>query len=263
MTKTTIISGCLVNNPMVQNDGTVYLQVSNKCLETLPIWVMTKGNAAENARKLSAGEPVTIKGSPVTRKFNDANGSYGYIDIQNAILYGGIVASEGTSDLNVAMLVGRLAQDPEVRYSANGKCIASFALAVQRDRNEVDFFKITAFDRAAENIGNHLTKGRRILVEGKLQSRGWDGTDGKKRFEHSYVLNTFTFLDFANQANQTNASTSPSQQSPQPNQGSQQRAQTPQGGQPPMQISPAGMPGGAMMQSGSFGGPIPEEDIPF
>lgn len=260
MTKTTIISGCLVNNPMVQNDGSVYFQVSNKCLESLPIRVMTKGKAAEHAKMLSAGEPVTVKGNPVTRKFNDNNGSYGYVDIQNAILYGGIIPSEGTSDLNVAMLVGRLAQDPEVRYSANGKCIATFSLAVQRDRNEADFFKVTAFDRAAENIGNHLTKGRRVLVEAKLQSRAWDGNDGKKRYEHSYVLNTFTFLDFANQTN----STTSTQPSPQPNQGSQQRSQAAPSGHPPTaQNSTAGMPGGAMMQSGTFGGPILEEDIPF
>jgi single-strand DNA-binding protein len=93
--------------------------------------------------------------------------------------------------MNQVVLVGRLAQDPEVRYTKTGKAVASFTVAVnrnsfstQRDPNEkdpADFIPIVAWDKLAEMCGNNLAKGTRVLVQGRLQVRSYETQDGQKR----------------------------------------------------------------------------------
>lgn len=135
--------------------------------------------------------------------------------------------------MNKVILVGRLAQDPEVRYTANGKAVTTFSLAVGRrvgqGQESTDFIPIVAWEKLAEIIGNNLTKGRRILVEGRLQIRSYEAQDGQKRRVAEVIAQNIEFLDSKQQQGQRE------EQAPPPND-----------------------------QDGfGFGPSIPEEDIPF
>ena len=80
-------------------------------------------------------------------------------------------------------LLGRLAQEPEIRYTQSGIPVASFDLAVQvpsKDKNTPpDYIPITCWDKQAEFVGRYLTKGRQIIVEGRISTRKYTGSDGK------------------------------------------------------------------------------------
>ena len=101
--------------------------------------------------------------------------------------------------MNKVILVGRLAQDPEVRYTQTGKAVASFNLAVNRyvsqGQQQTDFIPIVAWERLAEICGNNLTKGQRILVEGRLQIRSYETADGQKRRVAEVVALSIEFLE--------------------------------------------------------------------
>lgn len=104
--------------------------------------------------------------------------------------------------MNKVILAGRLARDPEVRYTQSGKAVASFALAVNRrfSRNggdgqqTADFIPIVAWEKLAEICGNNLTKGSQILVEGRLQIRSYETQDGQKRRVSEVVAQSIEFL---------------------------------------------------------------------
>jgi single-strand DNA-binding protein len=76
-----------------------------------------------------------------------------------------------------------LTQDPELKYTANGKATARFSLAVDRatTAKETDFFNITAWERLAETCGRYLAKGKLVVIEGRLQNREYTGNDGQQR----------------------------------------------------------------------------------
>ena len=101
--------------------------------------------------------------------------------------------------MNKVILVGRLAQDPEVRYTATGKAVATFSLAVSRrvgqGQESTDFIPIVSWEKLAEICGNNLTKGRRILVEGRLQIRSYEAQDGQKRRVAEVIAQNIEFLD--------------------------------------------------------------------
>lgn len=107
--------------------------------------------------------------------------------------------------MNKVILVGRLAQDPEVRYTQGGKAVASFSLAVSRfiaqgQKPTADFVPIVAWEKLAEICGNNLTKGRRILVEGRLQIRSYEANDGQRRRVAEVVAQNIEFMDSRNNA---------------------------------------------------------------
>ncbi len=86
--------------------------------------------------------------------------------------------------MNKIFISGNLTRDPEVRYTQNGKAVAKMGIAVKRiysKENEVDFFNMTAWEKIAEFCGKYLTKGSRVLVEGRLQTYSYEGKDGVKR----------------------------------------------------------------------------------
>ena len=89
--------------------------------------------------------------------------------------------------MNKVILSGNLARDPEVRYTQSGKAVATFAIAVSRwkrpgeNQPTADFFNVVAWDKKAEFCSKYLTKGSRILLEGRLQSRSYEAQDGSKR----------------------------------------------------------------------------------
>ena len=101
------------------------------------------------------------------------------------------------SMLNCSILIGRLAQDPELRYTSNGTPVCNFSLAVERNfskENKTDFIKIVAWRKQAENCGEYLKKGRLVAVRGSLQIR--ENESKGRTFENTEVVaNEVVFLD--------------------------------------------------------------------
>ena len=104
--------------------------------------------------------------------------------------------------LNKVMLIGNLGTDPEMRYTANGSAVTTFRLAVSRSfggegerKEETEWFTVVTWNKLAELLGQHLQKGRKVFVEGRLASRSWDGPDGQKRYSTEVVANQVLFLD--------------------------------------------------------------------
>lgn len=100
--------------------------------------------------------------------------------------------------MNDIKLSGRLAKDPIVIYTANQKIVTQFTLAVNRfsnnGKNEADFFPIVFWGKQAELIGNTLKKGSKILVEGRLRVRNYDGKDCKKHWVTEVVGRHFEYM---------------------------------------------------------------------
>lgn len=102
---------------------------------------------------------------------------------------------------NRVILLGNLTRDPEMRYTPNGTAVCTFGLAVnQRSgtgdnaKDEVLFVDITTFGRQAETSAEYLSKGRAVLIEGRLQYRTWEAQDGGKRSKHEVVAERVQFL---------------------------------------------------------------------
>ena len=102
--------------------------------------------------------------------------------------------------MNKVILVGRLAQDPDVRYTQGGKAVASFNLAVNRfgggsaQKESADFIPIVVWEKLAEICGNNISKGSKILVEGRLQIRSYEAQDGQKKRITEVVAQSVEFL---------------------------------------------------------------------
>jgi single-strand DNA-binding protein len=107
--------------------------------------------------------------------------------------------------LNKVMLIGNVGKDPEMRYTANGKAVTTFSVAVNRNfqspegerREETDWFDIVTWDKLAELCSQFLQKGRQTYVEGRLHTRSWEGQDGQKRYRTEVVAQTVLFLGAA------------------------------------------------------------------
>jgi len=100
--------------------------------------------------------------------------------------------------INQVILLGRLTRDPEQRTTASGKTVVNFSLAVDRlgQDDATDFFDITAWEKLGELIMQYLSKGRRVLVQGRLRQDSWEDKDtGKKRSRVEVTATDVTFLD--------------------------------------------------------------------
>ena len=100
--------------------------------------------------------------------------------------------------LNRVALVGRLTRDPELRRTGNGTAVTSFTLAVDRnfstrDGQEADFINCVAWRQTGEFIARYFQKGSMIAVVGSIQSRSWDGNDGKKQYATEVVVDEAYF----------------------------------------------------------------------
>jgi len=92
-------------------------------------------------------------------------------------------------DINRVILIGNLVRDVDLRYSQNGTAIANFTLAVNDgygDKKTVDFIRVTAWKKTAENVANYCGKGSKVAVEGRLKQQNWEDKDGNRR-EKVYV----------------------------------------------------------------------------
>lgn len=104
---------------------------------------------------------------------------------------------------NQAIVVGNMARDPELRTTQNGRSVTSFAVATNRtwqDQNgetqeQADFHNVVAWGKLAELADQYLSKGRRVMVIGRLQTRSWEGDDGKKNYRTEIVANELNFMD--------------------------------------------------------------------
>ena len=105
------------------------------------------------------------------------------------------------AELNKVLMIGRLTQDPELRYTPGGMAVADFRLAVnhtyrtkEEKREETCFVDINVLGRSAEVVKEYLSKGREIFIEGRLQLSTWEGQDGQKKSKYRVVADRFQFL---------------------------------------------------------------------
>ena len=103
--------------------------------------------------------------------------------------------------MNKVSLIGRLTRDPELRYTSSNLPVATFSLAVNRNftnqsgEREADFINIVVWRKQAENVKNYLTQGSQVAIDGRLQTRTYDGEDGKKRYITEVIADNVQFLD--------------------------------------------------------------------
>lgn len=103
--------------------------------------------------------------------------------------------------MNRAILIGRLTKDPELRYTPSGVATTSFTLAVERPfvngngERETDFIPIVVWRKAAENVANYLRKGRLAAVEGRIQVRSYDNSEGRRVYVTEVVADSVKFLE--------------------------------------------------------------------
>ncbi len=108
-----------------------------------------------------------------------------------------------TQGLNKVLLIGRIGRDPEMRYTPSGKPVTTFSIATSRSWNasngdkhtETDWFNIVAWGNLAEICKQHLSKNRLVYIEGRLQTRQWEDTDGNKKTSTEIVANEMIMLD--------------------------------------------------------------------
>ena len=105
--------------------------------------------------------------------------------------------------LNKCMIIGNLGRDPEMRYTPSGQAVTQFTVAVNRNykdsqgerQEETEWFRIVAWGQQAEFAAEYLRKGNKVFVEGRLQTRQWEGQDGQKRYTTELVANTIQNLE--------------------------------------------------------------------
>jgi single-strand DNA-binding protein len=110
--------------------------------------------------------------------------------------------------LNKVALIGNLTRDPELRYTPKGTAVCTFGLATNRQwttdsgekREEADFHRIVAWNKLAELCAQLLGKGRKVYVEGRLQTRNWQTQDGTQRTTTEIVINDMIILDSRKEA---------------------------------------------------------------
>jgi single-strand DNA-binding protein len=110
--------------------------------------------------------------------------------------------------MNRVVLVGRLTKDPELRYTPNGVPTATFTLAVNRSftnaqgERETDFINCVVWRKPAENVANFLKKGSLAGVDGRIQTRNYEGQDGKRVYVTEVLAESVQFLEPKGNQNQ-------------------------------------------------------------
>lgn len=104
--------------------------------------------------------------------------------------------------VNKVLLIGRLGNNPEIRYTNTGTAVANFNLATSENWNDksgqrqerTEWHRVVVWGKLAELCEKYLSKGRQCFVEGRLQTRSWDDKDGNKRYTTEIVASTIQFL---------------------------------------------------------------------
>lgn len=171
-------------------------------------------------------------------------------------------------DLNKVQIIGRLGADPELRFTPGGTPVATFRVAAGRQwmdgngalHEETEWFRVVAWNSLAERCHQFLSKGARVYVEGRLQTRKWQDQDGQDRYTAEVIANDMIMLDARRSAPATNddALTEDEPISP---------AEV-----PPVQPEPAVAPararvrnssGGRVVAPASRSRAVPEEELPI
>ncbi|KKU12494.1 MAG: Single-stranded DNA-binding protein [Parcubacteria group bacterium GW2011_GWC2_45_7] len=108
-------------------------------------------------------------------------------------------------NLNKAMLIGNLTRNPEMRTTPQGQTVCSFGLATNRrwtdqsgqKQEQVEYHNIVAWGKLAEICGQYLVKGKKVYVEGRLQTHKWQGQDGVERTRTEIIMENMQMLDRA------------------------------------------------------------------
>lgn len=113
--------------------------------------------------------------------------------------------------MNVAVLIGRLTRDPELKYvPSTGKPVSNFTIAVDRPYTSksgermTDFFNIVVWGKQAENCANYIAKGRLVGIKGTIENRSYENQNGEKRYITEIIAENVQFLEFATKGNQVN-----------------------------------------------------------
>lgn len=153
--------------------------------------------------------------------------------------------------LNKVMLLGNLGKDPEVRYTASGKAMATFSLATSftwrdqdgNDQERTEWHRVVAWGRLGEICGEYLSRGKQVFVEGRIQSRDWEDQDGNKRTTVEIIATDMIMLSGGGGQNRESRD-------------SDERPKK----QPPTKPRPEG---GGKGDSRRYDPPPPEDEIPF
>jgi single-strand DNA-binding protein len=113
--------------------------------------------------------------------------------------------------LNKVMIIGNLGRDPEMRYTPSGRPVTTFSVATSRSWNtsegerrvETEWFNVVAWSRLAEICKQYLTKGQQVYIEGRLQTRQWDDSDGNKHTSVEIVANEMIILGDRRETNES------------------------------------------------------------
>jgi len=105
--------------------------------------------------------------------------------------------------LNKVTLIGNLTRDPELRYTPQGTAVCTFGVATNRQwttesgekKEDAEFHRVVAWNKLAEICSQLLTKGRKVYVEGRLQTRSWTGQDGNQRTTTEIIISDMILLD--------------------------------------------------------------------
>jgi len=112
--------------------------------------------------------------------------------------------------INKVILIGNLGKDPELRHMPNGTTVASITLATSESwkdkqtgesKETTEWHRVSFFNRLAEIVGEYLTKGSKVYVEGKIQTRKWTDQEGTERYSTDIIANTMQMLDSKNSNN--------------------------------------------------------------
>lgn len=186
--------------------------------------------------------------------------------------------------VNKVILIGNLGNDPDVRFTPNGSAVANLSVATSeswKDRNtgqqqeKTEWHRVVIFGKLAEIAQQYLRKGSKVYLEGKLQTRKWQGQDGQDRYTTEIVIDSFSgqlqMLDsrqdggmgapmgggYQQQSQQPAYGAAPQQQQPQPQQQPQQQYGAPQ------QQAPAQKPAAQPAPQPAGGFDDFDDDIPF
>lgn len=166
------------------------------------------------------------------------------------------------ANFNKIILAGNLTRDPQLSYTANNTAIAEFGMAVNRKwrgpdgqmKEDILFVDCKVFGKQAETFSQYMSKGRPVLIEGRLEFRQWQSQDGQKRSKHSVVVEGFTFLGGGGEGGGSGGGAprrAPQQQAP----------RYPQ--QQPQQPPPTDDESPPADYDGGDDGSAPADDIPF
>lgn len=114
--------------------------------------------------------------------------------------------------VNKVILLGRLGQDPELKYTPGGAAVCNFSMATTeawtdksgQKQEKTEWHRIVVWGKLAELCNQYLAKGRQAFVEGRLQTRSWDDKDGSKRYTTEILANTVQFIGGATASTNTN-----------------------------------------------------------